>query len=383
MRTLAAIAVLGLMVGCSETDTPSEERDDDTVSTPDASKPKPDAGSPAKRDAAAPGSDAAEPEEEEPVAEVPGEDASTKPPKEDEPPKPAAPFDYEDETVELKKDFVVPAGKTVRVGPGTTFHANGNYKVQVDGTLQVEGSADKQAAFVGAGNPNSWHGIVVSDGGKLELSHAHVGGAQYGIYAEKGSSYTVTDSVLDTSFKTAVVFSDGSFTNTLFKASVPPTIAITEGVAVDDPNGSLTIIDASPSVKNCEFAGASPFTDLVRIGGQASPTFDFVYLHDAHCAFHTNGGVNTSPRITNALMENFSYGFMAYTTKPIVENSVFKGNINDFGLCSGATEANAPQLKSNFYSAGEVSLDATCFRINIKDPSPATTANPNAGVTGF
>ncbi|HEX5657641.1 MAG TPA: hypothetical protein VFX59_10625 [Polyangiales bacterium] len=378
VRTLTAIAVVGLMAGCSDEDKPSEERDDDTVETDDtptsdASKPKPDGS--VKRDAAPTRSGDAS--VEDPPGEQPASDASR--PSE----QPAKPFDYEDETVELKKDLVIPAGKTVRVGPGTTFHANGDYKVQVDGTLQVEGSADKPSAFTGGGSPSSWHGIVVSSGGKLELSHAQISGAKYGFFAEAGSDFTVTDSVLDTSFKTAVVYSDGSFTNTVFKASIPPTIAITDAVAVDDPNGSLTIIDASPTIKNCEFAGASPFTDLVRIGGNASPTFDFVYLHDAHCAFHTNGGVNTSPRITNALIKGFSYGFMAYTTKPIVEDSVFENNGSDFGLCNGATEANAPALKNNFYKAGEVSLDASCFRIKTVDAAPAASANPKAGVSGL
>jgi hypothetical protein len=147
----------------------------------------------------------------------------------------------------------------------------------------------------------------------------------------------------------------------------------------DDPNGCLTIIDASPSISNCQFDGASPFTDLVRIGGMSSPSFDKVWLHDAHCAFHTAGGTNTSAKITNALLENFSYGFMAFKTKPIVEDSVFKGNLTDFGLCNGATAENAPLLKNNFYEGAAASLDASCDRIGTKDPSPAKSANPNAG----
>ncbi len=381
MRRLTAIAVLGLMMGCSDEDTPAER--DDGVVTDAATSSKPDAGSKKDSSTAAPSSskDAATGQPDDPTAE-PSEDAST--PLSNDPP-PDVKFDYQDETVELKKDLVIAAGNTVRVGPGTTFHSNGDFKLQVDGTLEVYGSTDEQAAFTGGASQSSWHGIVVSDGGTLNLRNAHISGARYGIYAEKGSTFSVTDSVFDTSFKTAVVYSDGSFKNTVFKAAIPPTIAITEGVSVDDPNGTLTIIDSSPSVENCEFAGASPFTDLVRIGGQASPTFDHVYLHDAHCGFHINGAVNNSPRIRNAILSGFSYGFMAYTGKPIVEASIFKGNTQDFGLCSGATKDNAPQLEGNFYSAGDVSLDSSCFKIEIADASKVADekALPNAGAKGL
>ncbi|MET0340186.1 MAG: hypothetical protein ABW252_04260 [Polyangiales bacterium] len=286
-------------------------------------------------------------------------------------------FDYEDETVELTEDLVIPAGKTVRVGPGVTFHAAGKYRVRVLGRLEVEASAAQPSSFTGGGTPSSWHGIVVGKGGVLTLRHAKITGAQYGIFAEAGSDFTVEDTLIDKSFKTAVVYADGTFTRTRFTASVPATIAITEAVAVDDPNGSLTIIDASPTITDSRFDGASIFTDLVRIGGDSQPTFDRVYLHDAHCAFHSSGGTRNGARIRNALMEGFSYAFMTFSTTPIVEDSVFKDNLNDFGLCSGSA-ANAPKLKNNFYG-GEVKLDASCFRIAIKDASPATTANGNAG----
>lgn len=294
---------------------------------------------------------------------------------------PAPGFDYPTGEVPVTADLVIPAGKTVRVGPGTTFKVSMGVKVQVLGELVVQGSETSPAAFVGGGVPRSWYGLVVESGGKLTLDHAQISGASYGLWTMPGSQFSVDHSVIDTSFKAAIVQSDGTFTRTRFKASVPETVSLASEVSVDDPNGCMTIMDASPTVTDCRFDGASATTDLVRIGGQASPTFDHVYLHDAHCAFHTYGGTNTSARISNALIENFSYGFMAYTTKPIVEHSVFKNNSADFGICLGATADNAPELTSNFYSSGEVSLDPTCFSIGIADASAMTEANPSAGTT--
>jgi hypothetical protein len=122
---------------------------------------------------------------------------------------------------------------------------------------------------------------------------------------------------------------------------------------------------------------------MVRIGGNASPKFDHCAVNNSHCGFHTNGGTNNSPRISNTIFENLSYGIMAYTTKPIVENSVFRSNGSDIGMCEGATTANTPSLMSNFYEGGAVKLDADCDKIGTKDASPVATASASAGPSGL
>ena len=268
----------------------------------------------------------------------------------------------------------MPAGTTMRVGPGASFKASTDVKIQVLGELIVQGSAEGPVTFDGAGVPRSWHGIVVESGGKLTLENAHISGASYGLYIMPGAEFSVDSSVIDTSFKAAVVQSNGSFTRTRFIASVPETVSLASEVTVDDPNGALTIMDASPTITDCQFDGASSLTDLVRIGGMASPVFDHVYLHDAHCAFHTFGGTNTSATIRHTRMKNFAYAFMAYTTKPIVEDSVFITNSSDFGICLGATEDNAPVLRNNYYTGGEVLLDPAASTSASSTPArPART----------
>lgn len=293
--------------------------------------------------------------------------------------------DYDNEEVALTENLVIPAGKTVHVCPGVTFKAatGKDLKVDVQGTLIVDGTEAAPVHFLGGGTPRSWYGIAIAQGGELKLTHAEVGGAAYGVFALAGSKYAIDHSEFNTSFKGGILQSDGTITNSRFVATTPPTIAITNEVGVDDPNGTLTIMDASPSVTNTSFDGSSAFTDMVRVGGNASPTFDHVYVHAAHCGFHTFGGNNTSPHITNSVFEGLSYGIMAYTTKPIIEDSVFKGNANDVGICDGATEDNTPVLKNNNYSSGSPSVDPSCFRINTVDASPAASANPTAGPSGL
>jgi len=40
-------------------------------------------------------------------------------------------------------------------------------------------------------------------------------------------------------------------------------------------------------------------------------------------------------------------------------------------------------LKNNNYSSGEVTLDASCFKIKIVDATPASAPNPTAGPQGL
>jgi len=292
-------------------------------------------------------------------------------------------FDYAGENVMLTETLTIPAGETISVGPGTTFTASAGVKVQINGTLVVAGSADSKVKFLGAGTPRSWEGIVIASGGVLQMTHAEIGGATYGIYAEAGSAYTVDYSELGTSFKVAVLYADGSFDHTKFHASGDDTFSPVNEVSVDDVNGSLTIIDASPTVSNSSFDNSSPLVDMIRIGGDASPVFDHISVKGAHCGFHTNGGVNTVPVIRNSVLEGMSYGIMAYASKATFENNNFLGNSADVGFCFDATAENAPTMTGNFYSTGNVSYDAACFEIGIPDPSPAAAAHADAGPIGL
>ncbi len=292
-------------------------------------------------------------------------------------------FDYAGENVMLTETLTIPAGETISVGPGTTFTASVGVKVQVNGTLVVAGSADSKVKFLGAGTPRSWEGIVIGSGGVLQLTHAEIGGATYGIYAEAGSSYTVDYAEIGTSFKVAVLYADGSFDHTKFHASGDDTFSPVNEVSVDDVNGSLTIIDASPTVSNSSFDNSSPLVDMIRIGGNSSPVFDHILVKGAHCGFHTNGGVNTVPVIRNSVLEGMSYGIMAYTSKATFESCNFMGNSADIGFCFDATADNTPTLRNNFYSSGSASLDPTCFDITAADPMPAAAAHTDAGPQGL
>jgi len=291
-------------------------------------------------------------------------------------------WDYADEVVTLDADLVIASGETVRVGPGTTFNASEGVTIRVEGTLFVEGTTSEPVRFLGNGVPRSWEGIVVESGGMLDLAFAQIGGATYGIHARPGSDFVVTRADIGTSFKAALVESDGSFDHVAFHASGDAPTTVGELAPEVDPDGALAIIDASPSVSHSTFDGSHAFSDMIRIRGTSVGTYDHLHITEAHCGFHVQDTQNNSPHMTNSVMLDMVFGIMAYTGKPVMEGNVFQNNEVDVGFCYGATEDNAPDLRNNFYSSGALVLDAPCARINTTDASPATESNPEAGPIG-
>jgi hypothetical protein len=300
-------------------------------------------------------------------------------------PSPSGPpvFEYENEEVRVDTDLVVPAGKTGRIGPGVTFTAGADLKILVRGVLVIEGSAASPARFAGSGAPSSWYGIQVESGGKLQLQHAEIREARYGIHTLPGSEYEVAYADIGGGFKAAVLESDGTFDHSHFAGATPDSISFAIEVSIDDPNGTMTIMNASPTVTNSQFDGASAVTDMVRIGGESKPVFDHDLFQKAHCGFHNSGAVNNSPIVRNSIFRQLSYGVMAFTTKPVFENNVFEGNTNDVGLCLGATADNAPVLTGNYYVSGSALVDAGCFQIGTADSNPASAPIEGAGPVGL
>ena len=255
--------------------------------------------------------------------------------------------------------------------------------IRVEGSLIVEGTRDARVDFTGGPRPQSWEGIVIAPGGYLELTHAHIGGANYAIYAEPGSDFVVDYTEIDTSFKAAVILSDGSFDHTLFHANGGGTPSVSSAEPITNVNGTLTIVNASPMISNSVFDNSTAYIDMIRVRDDSSPIFDHVRITEAHCGLHTETTPNSEPSYTNMVFDGLAYAIMAYRSKPTVSDSVFTNNDTDVGICDGAAEDNAPQLENNFYDGGGVRLDAGCTMIGTTDTSPASVANPTAGPEGL
>lgn len=292
-------------------------------------------------------------------------------------------FDYANQTVMLTETLTIAAGETVHVGPGTTFTAGMGMQVVINGTLIVDGTADAPVVFDATSTPHSWEGIVIASGGTLKMTHAKIDGATYAILAQTGSAYEVSYSEIGTSFKVAVLYADGTFDHIKFHASGDDTFSPVNEVSQDDVNGSMTIIDASPTVTHSSFDHSSSLVDMIRVGGSGSPVLDHVSITSAHCGLHTNGAANTMPTIKNSVLQGMSYGIMAYTSKPTFENCNFIDNAQDIGFCFDATADNSPTLTGNYYSSGSASYDASCFEIGKPDSAPAGAPIDGIGPIGL
>lgn len=292
-------------------------------------------------------------------------------------------FSYENENVSLDADLVVPEGEVGRIGPGVTLTATTDVAIRVEGTLIIAGTKDAPARLVGAGTVDSWQGVVVEAGGKIDFEHVEMREAKYGIHTLPGSSFRVDYANISGGFKAAIVESDGTFDHSFFAGAPPTSISFAAEVSIDDPNGTMTILAASPTITNSIFEGASAFTDMVRIGGESKPVFDHVLLRKAHCGFHNFGASNNSPVVKNSIFEDLSYGVMAFSTKPVFENNVFRRNQNDVGFCLGATADNAPVLEGNYYESGSPAIDPGCFQIGTAETSAATAPIAGAGPAGL
>jgi hypothetical protein len=301
------------------------------------------------------------------------------------PPVAAAPvpFTYLREDVSLTQSRVVAPGETLRIGPGTTLTAATGVTLRVEGTLIVEGTEEDPVRFLGAGTPRSWEGIVLAEGGSAKLQYVQISGATYGIYALPGSTFSVDRADIGDSFKCAVIQSDGSFSNTAFHASGDPTFSLSGAAPITDVNGTLTIVDASPTVTNSSFDLGAPLVDMVRVRGKSSPSFDHCSFTDAHCGVHTEDVANGGTRITNSTFRNMPFGLMAFNTAPELEGNVFTGNGSDIGVCLGATTDTAPVLSGNYYEGGMPRFDASCTQVGTTDAAPAAAPNPTAGPVGL
>ena len=96
----------------------------------------------------------------------------------------------------------------------------------------------------------------------------------------------------------------------------------------DDINGTLTIIDASPTVSNSSFDNSIAIVDMIIIDGDSSPIFDHIHIKEAHCAW------------------------LRHST-------------------------------DNYYSSGGALIDPSCFQIGTQDEHPADAPNPAAGPAGL
>ncbi len=88
---------------------------------------------------------------------------------------------------ELEEDLIVSAGVTLSIEPGAWLQFNNNAKLIVEGVLSASGSSSSKITF--DFQNQSEYGIILKEGGSLNLNHTKIQGASTGVLAENGSGY--------------------------------------------------------------------------------------------------------------------------------------------------------------------------------------------------
>jgi len=84
----------------------------------------------------------------------------------------------------ITKSFTIPPGETWTFQPGVTLKFADDVSLTVNGVVTVQGTSTEPIIFTSSSSnpsPGSWYGIVVEDGGRIELNHAKVKYATYGV----------------------------------------------------------------------------------------------------------------------------------------------------------------------------------------------------------
>jgi len=80
--------------------------------------------------------------------------------------------------------ITIPPGETWTFQPGVTLKFADDVSLTVNGVVTVQGTSTEPMTFTSSSSnpsPGSWYGIVVEDGGEIELNHAKVEYATYGV----------------------------------------------------------------------------------------------------------------------------------------------------------------------------------------------------------
>ncbi len=188
--------------------------------------------------------------------------------------------------IDIIGDLTITSGTTLTINPGTELHFDPGVNLTVNGTLNVQGTANDPTIFTSINqNPSTsdWYGIKVY--GAASINHAIVEYANRGIYFYSGATGTVSNSTFKDntygiySYNSDILVDDCTFQDAsvyaIYCSYGSPTIKNNEifdckiGIKVSQVTGSEI---RSNEVYNTYFEGISVL--------YASPDITDNYIHD-------------------------------------------------------------------------------------------------------
>ena len=285
--------------------------------------------------------------------------------------------------VELTGAVSIYPGSTVDIAAGATVKCSPGIRVIVGGTLRKAAGARSKISCAGDG----WTGLVVAQGGKIELEGFDIENASVGIETTEGAGdSTLTDTTIKNSVRPFLVGKKSKLTLTKVNAIAPRTppadtvsISDVKGVLVASrleydagPNEGVSIKDGGEAtIEDSRIYGSNGF-DMVSTYGAKSLKLSYSILSGAHCGPHIEGV--DSFTIDHVTSEKNTYGltiFAAGAGPNIVKDS----NISGTAAWLDLQGEHGPLTFENVYYSGG--------KEQIQNTSPPTLGpKPTAPISG-
>jgi parallel beta-helix repeat protein len=262
----------------------------------------------------------------------------------------------------------IAAGKLTTVCAGATITVANGMNITINGTLRVDGTMAMPVKFQGAAHgSNAWTGILIAQGGSLQITYGEIHDAGVPINASKGSSYTVDHILIDNSRTMLNLLSNGTIDHGVFHGL--------SNAQTEDP---IIVDSASPHLTNT-LIDKGGGKDYITVGGATSAgVYDHNDLSGAHCAFHFNGGNGNT--ISNSNIHGNLYGLMVEgSTNSKITHNNFTGNSPAIGDCNGGSA----MISDNFIQGVALGGTPSCAtKLTAMTPAAAAYPATGAGAVG-
>jgi hypothetical protein len=260
--------------------------------------------------------------------------------------------------VSLSETRTVAVGETLTICAGSTVTAASDVSLTVEGTLQIQGTAQKPVKLIGATDaPGAWTGLVLDAGGQVTATYLEIHGADTAVAARPGSMYSLDHLVIDTSSMMLVLSSNGTIGHGTLR-----------GLGDSQFGTPVLITNASPQITNTSVTQALfGGIDMIVVDGSASaPLFDHLEVADSHCAFHFNQ--SNGATISNSFVHHNAYGLMVVSS---LAGHIDHNNFEDNGTNIGSCAPSASEEVSGNYFAGVPFGDGSCQMLTVTGTTPA------------
>jgi hypothetical protein len=253
----------------------------------------------------------------------------------------------------------IAAGATATICAGTTITVGASASLTIQGTLNIQGTADKPVRFVGA-TPQStaWLGLLVPANGSVLATYLEIHDARVALDARARSSFMIDHIVIEDSAQMLNLASDGTISH-----------GTMHGLGSAQSASPVLINSAAPHIVDTVInQGLYNGVDLiVVVGATAAPVIDHSEIADSHCGMHVDEGAALT--LTNSVLHHNTYAMMlGALSAGVIDHNNFQDDLINLGSCGGTVAA----VTGNYFAG--TPFDSTCQSLGATGSATAPYA---------